>query len=52
MPIGDIAAKRDYFYWLRRWANYMSAQTVCTRFLMNETTGDEWYYRDIGNVLR
>jgi hypothetical protein len=47
MVIGDIKANRDYFFWLRHWAGYMSGKTVCERIKLSETTGDEHYYDDI-----
>ena len=47
MVIGDIEANRDYYYWLRHWGGYMSRITVCYRFKIDRTTGDEHYYDDI-----
>ena len=47
MVIGDIEANRDYYYWLRHWGGYMSAKTVCHRFKLRYTTGDEDYYNDV-----
>ncbi len=47
MPIGDIKAGRDYYYWLRQWGQYMSRQTIYSRIHLNGVTFEEHRYGDV-----